>query len=154
MNVLDAAYNAVHDYPGGAEALAPRIGVSSGQMLRNKVNPNQEGHHLNLHEAVKVVELTGDARIPAAFASLVGCVIVPVSQFNGISDMHLLETYTKMMKELGDFSQAFHQSLSDGRITSKEIAALEQQMAEFQSAGAELINRARQLVEPPPTGAK
>lgn len=154
MNVLDAAYNAVHDYPGGAEALAPRIGVSSGQMLRNKVNPNQEGHHLNLHEAVKVVELTGDSRIPAAFASLVGCVILPVAQFNGISDMHLLETYTKMIAELGDFSNSFHQALSDGRITPKEIAQLEQQMSEFQAAGAELINRARQLVMLPPAGDK
>jgi hypothetical protein len=154
MNVLDAAYNTVHDYRGGAEALAPRIGVSSGQMLRNKVNPNQEGHHLTLREAVKVVELTEDPRIPAAFASLVGCVLVPVAQFNGISDMHLLETYTQMMKELGDFSQEFHKALQDGRITAKEISALKQQMSEFQAAGAELIKRAEQLVEPAPGDRK
>lgn len=148
MNVTDAAYHTVHDYPGGADSLAPRAGISSGQMLRNKVNPNQEGHHLSLAEAGRIVGITQDRRIPDAFAGLVGCVLINVAEFNGISDMALLETYTKLMSELGDFSQEFHKALSDGRITSKEIAKLEQQMREFQSAGAELINRAKQLAEP------
>jgi hypothetical protein len=148
MNVTDAAYHTVHDYPGGADSLAPRAGISSGQMLRNKVNPNQEGHHLSLAEAGRIVGITQDRRIPDAFAGLVGCVLINVADFNGVSDMALLETYTKLMSELGDFSQAFHKALSDGRITKKEIGQLEQQMREFQSAGAELINRAKQLTEP------
>lgn len=148
MNVTDAAYHTVHDYPGGADSLAPRAGISSGQMLRNKVNINQEYHHLTLAEAARIVGITNDRRIPDAFAGLVGCVLVNVADFNGISDMALLESYTKMMKELGDFSQEFHKALSDGRITQKEIAALEQQMRDVQSAGAELLNRARQIAEP------
>jgi hypothetical protein len=148
MNVTDAAYHTVHDYPGGADSLAPRAGISSGQMLRNKVNPNQEGHHLSLAEAGRIVGITQDRRIPDAFAGLVGCVLINVADFNGVSDMALLETYTKLMSELGDFSQAFHKALSDGRITKKEIGQLEQQMREFQSAGAELISRAKQLTEP------
>jgi hypothetical protein len=148
MNVTDAAYHTVHDYPGGADSLAPRAGISSGQMLRNKVNPNQEGHHLSLAEAGRIVGITQDRRIPDAFAGLVGCLLINVAEFNGVSDMALLETYTKLMKELGDFSKEFHKALSDGRITSKEIAKLEQQMREFQSAGAELLSRAKQLAEP------
>lgn len=148
MNVTDAAYHTVHDYPGGADSLAPRAGISSGQMLRNKVNPNQEGHHLTLAEAGRIVGITQDRRIPDAFAGLVGCVLINVAEFNGVSDMALLETYTKLMSELGVFSEAFHKALRDGRITQKEIAELQQKMREFQSAGAELINRAKQLAEP------
>lgn len=148
MNVSDAAYHTVHDYPGGADSLAPRAGISSGQLLRNKVNINQEGSHLSLAEAGRIVGITQDRRIPDAFAELVGCVLVHVDPFSGVSDMALLETYTKLMKELGDFSQNFHAALSDGRITPKEIVELEDQMREFQAAGAELINRARQLAEP------
>lgn len=34
MNLADAAYNTVHDYPGGASSLAPRLGMSS-HMLSN-----------------------------------------------------------------------------------------------------------------------
>lgn len=148
MDVLDAAYNTVHNYAGGADSLAPRIGVSSGQMLRNKVNPSQEQNHLSLAEAARIVGITGDKSIPDAFACMVGCVLIPLVEFSEVSDMALLETYTKLMKELGDFSQEFHQTLSDGRITQSEIGRLDQHMREFQAAGAELLNRARQLVEP------
>lgn len=148
MNVTDAAYHTVHDYPGGADSLAPRAGISSGQLLRNKVNINQEYHHLTLAEAGRIVGITQDRRIPDAFAALVGCLLVNVGELHGVSDMALLETYTNLMKRLGDFSQEFHSALSDGRITHKEITELEQLMREFQSAGAELINRAKQLAEP------
>ena len=47
MNVVDAAYLAVHTYPGGSESLGPRIGMSPA-VLRNKVNPNCSTHHLSL----------------------------------------------------------------------------------------------------------
>jgi hypothetical protein len=148
MNVLDAAYNTVHDYPGGTDALALRVGISSGQMLRNKVNENQTLNHLTLHEAAKIVGITQDKRIPEAMAAQVGCVLVKTADFDGISDMALLESYTKLLAELGDFSKDFHAMLADGRITPKEITTLEKQMRDVQSAGAELLNRARQLAEP------
>ncbi|WP_341772648.1 phage regulatory CII family protein, partial [Burkholderia pseudomallei] len=47
MNIIDAAYAVVHDYPGGSESLAPRLGMSAA-VLRNKVNPNNATHHLGL----------------------------------------------------------------------------------------------------------
>lgn len=36
MSPQDAIHHVVHDFPGGAEALAPRIGRGA-QVLRNKV---------------------------------------------------------------------------------------------------------------------
>jgi len=62
MNTIDAAYHTVHDYPGGAEALAPRMGMSAA-VLRNKVNPNNTTHHLTYAEAQRIVALTGDVRM-------------------------------------------------------------------------------------------
>lgn len=32
MKVKDALYHAVHDYPGGAASLAPRMGVSASTL--------------------------------------------------------------------------------------------------------------------------
>ncbi len=37
MNIVDAAYHTVHDYPGGANALAPRMGIKSPAVLNSKV---------------------------------------------------------------------------------------------------------------------
>lgn len=53
MNVKDATHATVHDYPGGAESLAPRMGIKSPQVLRNKVNPTTDTHHLRLDEAIR-----------------------------------------------------------------------------------------------------
>ncbi|PNE77837.1 hypothetical protein A8H37_06130 [Burkholderia thailandensis] len=39
MNILDTAHAVAHNYPGGCESLAPRLGVSPA-VLRSKVNPN------------------------------------------------------------------------------------------------------------------
>lgn len=43
MNVTDAAYVTVHQYPGGSEALTPRLGMSAA-VLRGKVNPNGDSN--------------------------------------------------------------------------------------------------------------
>ncbi|MFH7611555.1 hypothetical protein RA272_29150, partial [Pseudomonas syringae pv. tagetis] len=62
MNVTDAAYDTVHQYPGGSEALAPRLGMSAA-VLRGKVNPNTDRNLLSLQEADALMARTGDFRI-------------------------------------------------------------------------------------------
>lgn len=69
--IEDAAYNTVHDYPGGAEALAPRMGKSA-KVLDSKVNRNEFKHHLTLHEAVQIMGLTGDHRMLRAICRHLG----------------------------------------------------------------------------------
>jgi len=69
MNITDAAYNTVHDHPGGASALAPRMGIKSPAVLNSKVNPNTDTHHLTLAEASKLMALTGDFRILQALSA-------------------------------------------------------------------------------------
>ena len=146
MNTQDAAYATVHDYPGGATSLGPRIGVG-GVVLSSKVNPNTKTHHLTLAEAMKIQSLTGDHRILRAMCEELEY-LPPIPRVEAaVSDAALLETFTKMMAELGDFSREFHSSVADGRITQREIDRMQREMDELFAAGVELINRARQLVE-------
>lgn len=149
MNINDAAYATVHDYPGGSESLAPRLNMSAA-VLRNKVNLNNTSHHLTLREAMRVMGVTDDHRILFAECEELGY-MPPMRrvEFN-VSDAALLETYTRLMSELGEFSREFHLALSDGKITSKEIVRLREEMREFQAAGEELLNRAEQLVDDKP----
>lgn len=58
MNVTDAAYDTVHQHPGGSEALAPRLGISAA-VLRGKVNPNSDRNLLSLQEADALMARTG-----------------------------------------------------------------------------------------------
>ena len=146
MNVMDAAKLTVHNYPGGSESLGPRVQVRPA-VLRNKINPNNDGNHLTLAESMRIQVVTGDHAICRAMNEELGY-LPPIPRVDAeVSDAALLETYTRLMSELGDFSGKFHQALSDGKLTLEEVDGLRAEMLEFFAAGEELLNRAREIAE-------
>lgn len=58
MNPLDAAYNLVRDYPGGASSLAPRLDKNPS-VLSHEVTATGSAK-LGLLTAIKITELSGD----------------------------------------------------------------------------------------------
>lgn len=66
-----AAFNLVHDYPGGAQALGPMIG-KLGTTLSHEVNPNQAGYKLGLRDMEKLSVLTGNPAVLNALAASMG----------------------------------------------------------------------------------
>jgi len=143
--VTDAAYRLVHEYPGGAQSLAPRIGIASPRVLDNKVNPNSAHHKLTLDEAVAATDMSGDLRVLQAWAAHCGQLLVPV--FDGLaSDEALLDTYTTLIRELGEFSGVFHDAIADGEITRREFDLMKAELHDFFTAGESLLLRAEQLV--------
>lgn len=146
MNMIDAAHATVHDYPGGAESLAPRLKMRPA-VLNSKVNPNTATHHLTLAEAMRIMGLTGDHRMLRAMNEALGY-LPPIPRIDAeVSDVALLETYTRLMSELGDFSRKFHAAVADGKLTTREVDAMQVEMLEFFAAGEELLGRARQIAE-------
>lgn len=146
MNVHDAAHATVHDYPGGAASLAPRLGMQQA-VLNSKVNPNTHTHHLSLTEAMRVMAMTGDHRILRAQCDELGY-LPPIPRLEvAVSDAALLETYTRLMAELGDFSREFHAALADGQLSHAEIDRMQDEMMEFMAAGEQLMQRARAIAE-------
>lgn len=146
MNIKDAAYATVHDYPGGSASLAPRVGMNP-IVMNSKVNPNTTTHHLTLAEADRIMGVTGDPRILFALCDAHGF-LRPIPRVSvTVSDIELLESYTHLLSELGDFSRSFHTALSDGRLTSIEIDAMQEEVRQFQQAADELIERARAIAE-------
>lgn len=145
--VTDAAYNTVHDYPGGAPALAMRLGIRSSRVLDNKVNEKCTTHHLTLDEATKLVVFTDDLRILDAMAARAGQLVIALPEQDDVSDVALLETYTKLIKQQGQFAAVFHDALADGKITSTEYKLMHDVMVSTQRASWELLSRIDQLVE-------
>ena len=98
MNLLDAAYNVVHDYPGGSHSLAPRIGKSA-TTLSHEVAAHGTAK-LGLIDAAKITVLSGDLRILEVFAINAGQMLVPLPiDFDARSD--------DSMARLADSTQEF-----------------------------------------------
>ena len=147
MDVMDAAYDTVHDYPGGSESLAPRVNINA-RVLRNKVDRKCETHHLTINEARRIMARTNDHRMLVALNDEFGYLPpIPRLPFDGVSDLALLETYTKLMSKLGEFSREFHASIADGRVTKVELDELTTDLRAFQSAAEELLARVRAIQE-------
>lgn len=75
LDVLDAAYHTAHEYKGGVAAVAQRMKMSPGTLMK-KVGVNTTTHHLNLREAVVMQEVTGDVSILRAMAEALGYDVV------------------------------------------------------------------------------
>lgn len=126
MNVIDAAYAVVHDYPGGSVALAPRLGMSHA-ILRGKVNPNDAGHHLTVAESLRMQLLTGDHRILQAEAEELGYALLKLpSVDSGDFACEAMRT----VKEFGDFIGSIEESMRDGKVTPNELRRIERELLE------------------------
>ena len=125
---LDVAkYRVVHDYPGGAVALAPRAGMKPGT-LSNKVNPQVETHHLTVDEAVAIQAAAGDCRIHEAEGYVLGRASVPLGDFAGTSDVELLELYADLHAQMGDVAREIRDALADRRITRREFNRIDREI--------------------------
>ena len=138
MNITDAARKTVKEYPGGAEALGVRIGMS-GAVLRNKVNPNNSTHHLSLAEASEIMGVTGDDRMLHALAAEHGYVLRRVE---GATSGSVIGAVLAVSKRQGDLAQAVAASLEDGKITPNESSEIGRLCASIQADAAALAQRA------------
>ncbi|WP_313645272.1 phage regulatory CII family protein [Stenotrophomonas sp.] len=148
MNVDDSAHAVVHDYPGGSESLAPRLGMSPA-VLNSKVNPNTSTHKLGLVEAVRISALTEDDRILRAFAQQCGCIVLRAPDANdaAASDMAVLELVAAVGGSQGDLFGSIHRGLADGVLTEAEFALIRTAGTAAMEKVAALLRRLDGMVE-------
>ena len=151
MNIIDAAYNTVHDYPGGASALAARMGIKSPAVLNSKVNPNTETHHLTLAEASKLMALTGDFRILQALSVEHEKVAIDLPEIPECRDMSLTDKVLCIGMKGGDVMSLFREIMTDGRITQGEVEDMSKVIHQMHIALAELDNQIQACIDNPET---
>jgi hypothetical protein len=144
MHVLDAAAQTLEQYPGGAESLAPRVGMSAG-ILRNKVNANCTTNHLTLIEANRLMTVTGDHTILQALAQEHGYTLtaacLPADAAPIVSQILALSAAE------GRFAQTIHDALADGIISPNEMNAIAGAGHDSQCALIGVIQRLRAASE-------
>lgn len=93
-------------------------------VLRNKLNPNSETHHLNIEEFEMMLDFANRNQDAAEyFAAKAGGVFMKVPDVPE-SDLGLLDLFMGTTKELGDVASAFQSAYADGNYTNKEYDAL------------------------------
>jgi hypothetical protein len=123
MNYKDAFYKTVHDFPGGCEALAVRMGYTAG-LLRNKANPNSTTNVMTMDDASRAMDITGDYSVLHALAREHGFVCTKLDQ-PVASDVALLDTVTNIWAKLGELGRQVHEAVADGRIDRTEANSIE-----------------------------
>ncbi len=146
MNITTAADLTVHEYKGGSESLGPLVGISAA-VLRNKVNPNNNTHHLTLAEADRIVRMTGDPRILAAFAHSNGYLLVKAPESCGESDISVLEQVAGLMVAHGNFGHEVYEALADGGVDQQEVARVTAAGRVVMEAVASVANRLSGMAE-------
>lgn len=142
MDIIDAAYKTVHEYPhGGSAALAARMGFKSVALLNNKVNKTATAHHLRLDEAVSIMELTGDHAIVHAIAYRLGGVYCEVNTVEPQKE-DLIMTALSASASSGNVIQELHHALEDGQISCEQRNTL---LAKIQDAQSVLQSLAQSV---------
>lgn len=130
MSLIDAAYNVVHDYPGGAASLAPRIGKNPTS-LSHEVK-QQGTAKLGLLDAQKISDIAHDLRILQAWATDAGQMLVP------LPDQDLLSADDDCLRRLAEVAQEFAHVCKevtadlggDGVITDNELRRIDTEIGQ------------------------
>lgn len=146
MNLLDAFHRTVLDYPGGAQSLAPRLGMSVA-ILRNKANPNINTNFATLQDLDNLLAVTEDYRALHALAANHNHVCYQVDPDATASDMAVLELVTAVWVKNGSVGAAVNDALADGRIDKKEIDQIKDAVYKLHQATLEMLGRLESMSE-------
>ena len=123
MDLLDTAYNVVHDYPGGAPSLAPRLAKSS-TTLAHEVKATGTAK-LGLLDAEKITQLSGDLRILQAFAANCGQMLVPLpDQFRDDADDCMLRL-ADSARDFGELVREVSVDLGHSAISDNDLRRID-----------------------------
>jgi hypothetical protein len=139
MSVSDALYHTVHDYPGGAEALAVRLGKRGSTLCHEVRPPANSTAKAGLEDTMKCIEFSDDYRVVHAINARFGFMAVKLPQLEGASESTMQHVAT-LSKEFNDVVQAAALSASDGVITDNELKQLQRQVGELVAATQSMLS--------------
>lgn len=148
-DVLDAAYLLAQRHPGGALALAARMGMSPNT-LTHKLNPNNTTHHLTLREAVAMQTLAGDCAILQSMAHALGYTCVPATPDQ--SEGSPIDSITALQVQIADLMRAIADAVrdGDGAVTRNQMRRVDHHAQEAMAAIGHTVALVRGRMRPLP----
>ncbi len=137
MNLRDVAFLVVHDYPGGAGSLAPRmntpLSTKSATTLQHEVNGTGTAK-LGLETAELITHFAKDLRILAAWALKEGQMLVPLPESLLASGDDCLVRMGDTAREFGELCTEVSKDLGDGKISDNELARIDRECGELMAS--------------------
>lgn len=140
----EALYIAARKYPQGIEGLADALSARQGKrispnVLRNKLRPGIDTHHITLEDFSLILELCEEARVEVALQPLNalcwrhGHVAVEIPEAN-LQDPNPARTVCQVMAKIGVVAETVAKAAEDGVITEQELEAIEGDFLRAQAA--------------------
>lgn len=129
MSLQDAFFCVVHDYPGGAASLAPRLGKSSTSLSHECTRTGTA--KAGLLDAEKITLMTGDLRILATFAMDCGQMIVPLPDASAVDGDDCLLRLADTAREFGELCKEVGADLTDGQISDNELKRIDKETGDL-----------------------
>lgn len=147
-SIIDAAYHVVHDHPGGAMSLAPRLSPrkSWGQLCQ-EVNPRPDGMaKLGILTARDLTALTGNDAIVHAFTLECGGMFVrPASSHASAPDA--MAAVAGLAKEFGELTALVSGAVADGTVSLNELKRVEKEAMDLLQQVAQVLTTVRAMHE-------
>jgi hypothetical protein len=129
MNIKDAAYHTVHDFPGGAEVLALRLGKAHKTLLKEVAPGPLDSAKFGLLDANKAMAMSRDYRMLHAIAVEHGFMAVPLPSFEHDASPGTAAVATAvatLAREFAGLMGEVVQDLADQTVTDNELRRIEQ----------------------------
>lgn len=144
MNITDALYRAVHDYPGGSECLAPRMGMRASS-LDHKVSPTYLGAHCSPDDMARIMEFTGDHGALQALGLRLGYALLHLAKPDAQLGPDFVHALSTTVREFGEFISEASTNLADGRVSDNELRRIERELADMMAAAQALYGLAARI---------
>lgn len=143
MDILDSIRRAVRHYPGGVDAVAPRLGKSPSTLEKElRAAPQYKLGAVDAAEiAVMCVEHGSGFGLeyPTRLAEAVGCTLLQLPDSGRAMDQVTAQAVADLMREFADVVTSATTADADGEISRNEMLAIERQWAELVGAGQALL---------------
>lgn len=155
MSVQDAIWHTVHNYPGGAAALAARMGLPAGT-LNHKANPNNHTHHMRPDELVALQHFSGDVAVLMAMASALGYTVTRATPDQ--SGGSPVAAMARFQVEVADLVRAVGEPVERmatdpaAAVTGNEVRRADYHAQETQAAMSHMVGTLRARVRKAPKG--
>jgi hypothetical protein len=131
MDIMDAAYNLVHDYPGGAGSLAPRLGKSP-TTLSHEVTETGTAK-LGWRTVVKASVLAQNRVCLNAFAFQMQCSVLPWPE-SIANDEGTLMGVSTTVDSVAAYVREVARSTHDDEVSDNELQAVNARLGELMAA--------------------
>lgn len=146
MTIKHVAYRLAHGFVGGAISLAALMGKHE-KVMQNKLNPNNDQHHLTVDELEMIADFTsGNIAVAEYFAGKANAVVVQLPNMDEFGDMALLDSFMDIMSELGSLSKEFQSAYADGDINKQEFKRIADNIGKAQGRLLAFQNTVQRVV--------